>query len=89
MFSAFIRWWLAEPEAKIVIETKIETVTEVIGIEEYIERLKLDNPDKMLLDNGDAFLRGKLAGKVELIEEMEAMSTQPEDEEELEDGIRY
>ena len=42
-----------------------------------------------MFEDADAFLRGKLAGRVELIEEMEIMSTQSEDEEELSDAINY
>jgi len=58
-----------------------------ISIEELIDWCKDNNPDKMLLEDGDAFLRGKIAGKVELIDAMVMYLTDTEDDdEEQEDG---
>ena len=55
-----------------------------ISVEELIEWCQESNPDKMLLDDFETFHRGKLAGKVELIESMVAYLT--DTDEEKEDG---
>jgi len=53
----------------------------MVSIEELIEELKRNHPDKMLLDDFDTFTRGKLAGAIELILEIEAILDSEEEEE--------
>jgi len=55
-----------------------------LGVEELVKQLEKENPDKMLLEDGGSFLRGKLAGKIELIERIKAILEN--DDEEEEDG---
>ena len=52
-------------------------------IDSVLDKLKKSYPDKMLLDNFSEFERGKLAGHIEVILEIEQMLKQ--DDEELED----
>jgi len=56
-----------------------------LGVEELVERLEKENPDKMLLEDGDSFLRGKLAGKIELIEYIKFLLNEEEEEDGNED----
>ncbi len=53
-----------------------------LGVEEMLVELKANHPDKMLLEDGDAFERGKIAGHIENILEIEAMLEREEEEEE-------
>ena len=53
----------------------------MIDVEDLLKRLKENHPDKMLLDDGDGFTRGKCAGHIELILEIESII-----EEDKEDG---
>lgn len=54
-------------------------------VEEVLEELKIRHPDKMLVDDFPTFQRGKEAGYIEIIMEIEAMLNQDEHEDEEED----
>ena len=56
-----------------------------IGVIELYEHLKETHPDKMLLDDIDNFTRGKLAGHIEVVLEIEELLFR-KDEEDAEDG---
>lgn len=45
----------------------------IVDLESIIEDLYKSHPDKMLLDECSDFQRGKLAGHIEVILELEAM----------------
>jgi len=60
----------------------------ITSIEDLLTELRRNHPDKMLLDDFDKFTRGKLAGHIEVIEEIE-MLIQPEQEEADDGEPRY
>jgi len=60
----------------------------ITSIEDLLTELRKNHPDKMLLDDFDTFTRGKLAGHIEVIEEIE-MFIQPEQEEADDGEPRY
>lgn len=57
----------------------------ILSAEDLIEQAKELHPDKMILDDCPDFLRGKLAGKVELILELEEILNKVQEQEEEED----
>ncbi len=52
-----------------------------ISVIELLDKLKENHPDKMLIDDFDCFTRGKLAGHIEIIEEIEFILFNVEEEE--------
>lgn len=51
-----------------------------MSIEDVLDILKSRYPDKMLLDNFDDFNRGKLAGHIEIILEIESIIKKDDDD---------
>ncbi len=51
-----------------------------LTVEEILERLKESHPDKMVLDDGDGFTRGRLVGHIDIILEIEAMLNEEEED---------
>ena len=45
----------------------------VIDTDDLMVKLREENPDKMLLDDFDAFTRGLLAGKIELMNRIDML----------------
>jgi len=60
----------------------------ITNIEDLIEELKKQYPDKMLLDDFPCFQRGKEAGHIEVIELIESLIA-PETTQEDESNERY
>ena len=59
----------------------------LIESEDLLEYLRKNHPDKMLLDDADGFTRGKLAGAVETILEVESYIEHLNDEETNEEAL--
>jgi len=69
-----------------MLRDKLDTRPELNDVREVIDEMRKRYPDKMLIDDFTAFERGKLAGHIEIIEEIEMLIAPEPEHEEADDG---